>query len=71
MKTPSIRPGSIGPMTVITMSRTEIDRMSVLQDLTDRRISLFRKIVARHLSWGVGITNPPFMAGRPPTPAMP
>jgi hypothetical protein len=26
-----------------------------------RPSSLFRKIVARHLSWGVGITNPPFM----------
>src|SRR4030081_2320172 len=27
-------------MTVITMSRTEIDRMSVLQDLADRRIRI-------------------------------
>jgi hypothetical protein len=27
-------------MTVITMSRTEIDRMSVLQDLADRRIKI-------------------------------
>jgi hypothetical protein len=26
-------------MTVITMSRTEIDRMRVLQDLADRRIA--------------------------------
>src|ERR1700692_4885038 len=30
--------GSIGPMTVIAMSRTEIDRMSVLQDLAANRI---------------------------------
>jgi hypothetical protein len=29
---------SIGPMTVIAMSRTEIDRMSVLHDLADGRI---------------------------------
>jgi hypothetical protein len=27
-------------MTVITMSRTEIDRMSVLHDLADRRIRI-------------------------------
>jgi len=27
-------------MTVIAMSRTEIDRMSVLQDLADRRIRI-------------------------------
>src|ERR1700723_2737245 len=32
--------GSIGPMTVIAMSRTEIDRMSVLHDLADGRIRI-------------------------------
>src|SRR5260221_12549152 len=32
--------GSIGPMTVIAMSRTEIDRMSVLHDLVDGRIRI-------------------------------
>src|SRR5258708_9369807 len=32
--------GSIGPMTVIAMSRTEIDRMSVLHDLADGRIKV-------------------------------
>jgi hypothetical protein len=32
--------GSIGPMTVIAMSRTEIDRMSVLDDLADGRIRI-------------------------------
>src|ERR1035437_9302226 len=32
--------GSIGPMTVITMSRTEIDRMGVLHDLADCRIKI-------------------------------
>jgi hypothetical protein len=30
----------MGPMTVIAMSRTEIDRMSVLQDLTASRIKV-------------------------------
>ena len=29
-----------GPMTVIAMSRTEIDRMSVLHDLADGRIKV-------------------------------
>src|SRR5258706_12593920 len=32
--------GSTGPMTVIAMSRTEIDRMSVLHDLADGRIRI-------------------------------
>src|SRR3981189_166025 len=32
--------GSIGPMTVIAMSRAEIDRMSVLHDLADGRIRI-------------------------------
>src|SRR3981081_300652 len=32
--------GRIGPMTVIAMSRTEIDRMSVLHDLADGRIRI-------------------------------
>src|ERR1700688_4461380 len=32
--------GSIGPMTVIAMSRTEIDRMTVLQDLAASRIKI-------------------------------
>src|ERR1700731_1807670 len=32
--------GSIGPMTVIAMSRTEIERMSVLHDLADGRIRI-------------------------------
>src|ERR1700692_4347024 len=32
--------GSIGPMTVIAMSRTEIDRMTVLQDLAASRIKV-------------------------------
>jgi hypothetical protein len=32
--------GGIGPMTVITMSRTEIDRMGVLHDLADGRIKI-------------------------------
>src|SRR6266404_1750785 len=32
--------GSFGPMTVIAMSRTEIDRMSVLQDLAANRIKV-------------------------------
>src|SRR5258706_10905386 len=32
--------GSTGPMTVIAMSRTEIDRMSVLHDLADGRIKI-------------------------------
>jgi hypothetical protein len=32
--------GGFGPMTVITMSRTEIARMSVLRDLADRRIRI-------------------------------
>jgi hypothetical protein len=32
--------GSFGPMTVIAMSRTEIDRMSVLQDLAASRIKV-------------------------------
>src|ERR1700727_3196876 len=32
--------GSIGPMTVIAMSRTESDRMSVLHDLADGRIRI-------------------------------
>src|ERR1700756_4774551 len=32
--------GSIGPMTVIAMSRTEIDRMSVLHDLAGGRIRI-------------------------------
>jgi hypothetical protein len=30
----------MGPMTVIAMSRTEIDRMSVLQDLATSRIKI-------------------------------
>jgi hypothetical protein len=30
--------GALGPMTVITMSRTEIDRMGVLHDLADGRM---------------------------------
>src|SRR5713101_3060289 len=37
---PRFRLGSFGPMTVITMSRTEIDRMSVLQDLAANRIKV-------------------------------
>src|ERR1700738_2286877 len=32
--------GEFGPMTVIAMSRTEIDRMSVLQDLAASRIKV-------------------------------
>src|ERR1700676_4495650 len=36
----NLRLGSIGPMTVIGMSRTEIDRMSVLQDLAASRIKV-------------------------------
>jgi hypothetical protein len=32
--------GSIGPMTVIATSRTEIDRMSVLHDRADGRIRI-------------------------------
>src|SRR5258706_2868619 len=32
--------GSLGPMTVIAMSRAEIDRMSVLHDLADGRIKI-------------------------------
>src|SRR5258707_10126392 len=32
--------GSFGPMTVITMSRTEIERMGVLQDLAASRIKV-------------------------------
>src|SRR6202521_432590 len=40
MSLSSILMGSIGPMTVIAMSRTEIDRMSVLHDLADGRIRI-------------------------------
>src|SRR3989442_1207129 len=39
-RSPQFRLGSIGPMMVITMSRTEIDRMSVLQDLAASRIKV-------------------------------
>ena len=37
-------------MTVITMSRTEIDRMSVLRDLTEGRI----KVTAASTLMGLG-----------------
>jgi hypothetical protein len=38
MSLSAVSVGSIGTMTVIAMSRTEIDRMSVLHDLADGRI---------------------------------
>jgi hypothetical protein len=36
MSLSAVSVGSVVPMTVIAMSRTEIDRMSVLQDLPTR-----------------------------------
>jgi hypothetical protein len=36
-----------GPMTVIAMSRTEIDQMSVLQDLAASRIKVTQALVSR------------------------
>jgi Winged helix-turn helix len=41
----------MGPMTVITMSRTEIDRMSVLQDLAAGRIKVTEAATLMSLGW--------------------
>src|SRR5260370_27358536 len=80
MSLSAVSAGGIGPMTVITMSRTEIDRMSVLQDLADGRIKiadastlmgLGRRQVFR-LAKAYGGRGPPALGSRPAgTPSTP